>query len=240
MTANPIATASPATAARRRPNADAARYAILRRLAPALKHDMVVPLQAVTMMAEVLDARLERDAPEMAELHRSISKINRLAREAVGRCIDVAAWIAPGDEHPIALHEGVRDCIALLASGLGFRGFSLANRVEPSGFEVSRAALRNLLAAALVGLADGAPRPGELSISAEVSGASVLVTVRLVLQPEDEELPPSFEVIGPPLDWGDVQALALAESVELLRTHDQVAMRMGRAVTTSPLQIAPV
>jgi hypothetical protein len=37
-----------------------------------------------------------------------------------------------------------------------------------------------------------------------------------------------------------VQALAAAESVELVRDADIITMRMPRAVATAPLQIAPV
>jgi hypothetical protein len=42
------------------------------------------------------------------------------------------------------------------------------------------------------------------------------------------------------IDWNDVQALALAEGIELLRTQEQIVMRVPRMVATTPLQIAPV
>ena len=57
-------------------------YGVLRRLAPSLKHDMVVNLQAVAMMAEMLNARIERGSVNPADLQSNISKLNRLAREA--------------------------------------------------------------------------------------------------------------------------------------------------------------
>jgi len=81
---------------RSRAGAEAARYGVLRRLAPALKHDMVVNLQAISMMAEVLNAKLERGSPAPAEFHASIAKLNRLAREAVANCLKVASWLEPG------------------------------------------------------------------------------------------------------------------------------------------------
>ena len=118
---------------------------MLRRLAPALKHDMVVNLQAVAMMAEVLNARLERGPDNPADLQKSISKINRLARDAVMTCLNVAAWIEPGEDEGIRLREGVEECVALLAGNFNFRGFSIANEVAGCDFEVSREALRNLL-----------------------------------------------------------------------------------------------
>src|SRR3954469_9119742 len=83
---------------RPRTNAEAARYSVLRRLAPALKHDMVVHLQAVAMLAEVLTARLERGTPSPADFEASIGKMNRLARDAVMTCLKVAAWISPSED----------------------------------------------------------------------------------------------------------------------------------------------
>src|SRR5829696_915270 len=110
------AEAAPASGRRSRAGAEAARYGVLRRLAPALKHDMVVNLQAISMMAEVLNARLERGSPAPSEFHSSIAKLNRLARDAVANCLKVAAWLEPGEDEGVRLPEGVEDCLSLLAS----------------------------------------------------------------------------------------------------------------------------
>jgi hypothetical protein len=37
-----------------------------------------------------------------------------------------------------------------------------------------------------------------------------------------------------------VQALAVAEGIELFRTQDQIVMRIPRMVASGPLQIAPL
>ena len=89
---------------RSRAGAEAARYGVLRRLGPALKHDMVVNLQAIAMMAEVLNAKLERGGtPSAGELQASIAKLNRLAREAVADCLKVSSWIEPGEDQSVRL-----------------------------------------------------------------------------------------------------------------------------------------
>ena len=174
-----VSTSSTAPNSRRpRPSAEAARYSVLRRLAPALKHDMVVNLQAVAMMAEVLNARLERGLSNPNELQKSVSKINRLAREAVMTCLDVAGWIEPGEDAGIRLPEGVAECVMLLAGNFNFRGFSIANEVPDIDFEVSREALRNLLSAALITLTDTATAPAELLVKAEVSAGFAILTIR--------------------------------------------------------------
>ena len=238
--ATQLSNSSTAPAVRRpRSGAEAARYSVLRRLAPALKHDMVVDLQAVAMMAEVLNARLERGLDSPAELQKSVSKINRLAREAVMTCLDVAAWIQPGEQEGIRLREGVEECIALVAGNFNFRGFTIANEVQAVEFEVSREALRNLLCAALMTLTDAATAPAHVLVKAEVSAGSAVITVRCDVSDANDDAP-SMEVSYRPLEWADVQALAVAESVELFRTTEQIVMRMPRAVANTALQIVPV
>src|SRR3954463_6603527 len=106
------AAAAQSTAGARRPrtNAEAARYGVLRRIAPALKHDLVVHLQAVAMMAEVLNARLEKGSPSPAEFEAGISRMNRLARDAVTTCLTVASWISPSEDEGVQLRDGVDEC----------------------------------------------------------------------------------------------------------------------------------
>src|SRR5437868_1189841 len=99
-------TAPAASSKRSRAGAEAARYSVLRRLGPALKHDMVVNLQAIAMLAEVLNAKLDRGSPNPSEFHASIAKLNRLAREAVANCLKVAAWLEPGEDEGIKLCDG--------------------------------------------------------------------------------------------------------------------------------------
>ena len=240
VAAETLQTAAASTVGRRpRAGAEAARYGVLRRLAPALKHDMVVNLQAISMMAEVLNARLERGSPSPAEFQSSISKLNRLARDAVMSCLKVAAWIEPGEDEGVRLAQGIDECIALLATNFNFRGFSIVRELPESDFQVWRMTLRNLLVAALMALTDAAPGPSEVRVKAEVQNGFAEISVRLAPRRDEFEAIP----IGPTyrqLDWADVQALAAAESVELVRGPDQIVMRVPRAVATAPIGVAPI
>jgi hypothetical protein len=227
-----------APAKRSRAGAEAARYGVLRRLGPALKHDMVVNLQAIAMLAEVLNARLDRGAPDPAEFHSSIAKLNRLARDAVANCLKVAAWLEPGEDEGIKLRDGVAECLQLLASNFNFRGFLVNTECPDTSFQVSRVVLRNLLIASLITLTDAAGGPCRVDVLGEVEGATALVTVRI--SPREDEfdgLP--YEPTYRQLEWADVQALALAEGVELDRGDDHISLRMPRQIATAPLQIAP-
>lgn len=229
------------TPAARKPRAgaEAARYSVLRRLGPALKHDMVVNLQAISMMAEVLNARIERASPSPADFQANISKLNRLARDAVASCLNVATWIEPGEDQGVRLADGVNECLALLNSNFNFRGFTVEREVAQGEFQVWRIALRNLLVASLITLTDAARSPSHVRVKAEVHNGLAEITVSIGPLEEPVEAI-AFEPGYRHLDWSDVEALAAAESVELMRGPDEITMRLPRAVATAPLQIAPV
>ncbi|HSI53586.1 MAG: hypothetical protein ACAH21_02715 [Ramlibacter sp.] len=229
----------PAAARKPRAGAESARYGVLRRLGPVLKHDMVVNLQAISMMAEVLNARLERGTPTPADFQNHIAKLNRLARDAVASCLKVATWIEPGEDEGVQLDQGVEECVALLASNFNFRGFEVSVEVTDADFQVWRIPLRNLLVASLISLTDASSGSCAVRVTGNVRSNMAEITVNV--QPrEDSAETLAFEPSYRHLDWSDVQALAAAESVELLRGPDQIIVRMPRAVATAPLQIAPV
>ncbi len=228
----PVAAAPTATAA------EAARYAVLRRLGPALKHDMLVNLQAVTMMSELLGARLERGMPTQSELQNSLARIHRLAREAVANCLKVVGWIEPPEDEVIGLREGVEEGLALVRSSFNFRGFTLRADLPANNFDVSRVVLRHMLLASLIHLTDQAAGPGEVLVHGDIAAGMVVLTLQWQPRPQGEAMP--FEPAYRLLDWADVQALANAESLHLRQDKGCIVMRLPRMVTTTPLQIAPL
>lgn len=230
--------ASPNSGKRSRAGAEAARYGVLRRLGPALKHDMVVNLQAIAMMAEVMNAKLDRGSPDPAEFHASVAKLNRLAREAVANCLKVAAWIEPGEDEGVKLCDGIAECVGLLASNFNFRGFQVQVECHDANLQVSRVVLRNLLIAALITLTDAAGGPCRVDVTGEADGHSGQVGVRISPRDDDYEGLP-YEPTYRQLDWADVQALASAEGVDLVRGEDRIELRLQRHRATAPLQIAP-
>jgi hypothetical protein len=104
---------------------EAARYALLRRLAYAMRHHMVVHLQPIGMITEVMERRLRMPAPDIGQVHESMDKINGFSRAAVQSCLDVVSWLAPEPGVAIGLDAGVQECVAMLRSNFSFRGFAL-------------------------------------------------------------------------------------------------------------------
>jgi hypothetical protein len=232
------AAALDASPQRQRSLARAAQHDILRRLAPPLRHDMVVHLQSLGMMAEALSARMERGAvPD--DLAGSVSKLNRLSRQAVARCLEVCTWVEPAEDDTTGLRAGAAELVRLLSTSLNFRGFDLRTELHDGDFDVSRSALRFLLAAAILTLTDAAPAPGEVTVRTEQSSSHGVISVEYQPQPAGvfTQVHDSGDA---PLSWLEVQALAAQHGVEILRNGQAIILRLPRAVVTTPLKMAPV
>ncbi|MBC5783139.1 hypothetical protein H8N03_09305 [Ramlibacter sp. USB13] len=244
---NPIVTsagalpppAMDASPQRQRSLARAAQHDILRRLTPPLRHDMVVHLQSLGMMAEALSARMERGAVASDDLAGSVSKLNRLSRQAVARCLEVCTWMEPAEDDTITLREGATEIVRLLSTSLNFRGFDLRMELGDGEFDVSRSALRFLLAAAILTLTDAAPAPGEVAVRTEQSSSHGVIAVEYQPQPQGT-FTQLHEAGDAPLSWVEVQALAQEHGVELLRSGQAIILRLPRAVITTPLTMVPV
>ncbi len=199
--------------------AEAARYTLLRRLAPSMRHHLVVNLQPIGMICEVMDRRLKAPEPNLGEVHDSAQKINGFAKAALSSCLDVVTWLAPDEEVLTTAEAGVRDCLSLVATSLTFRGYALRNEVADIPREVRRSALRNVLTASLIHATDQTPAPADLLLSAQGGDPGLILT--LTLRPTEGESAFAGEPAYRRLDWCDVEALATTESVALVRPDNQ-------------------
>src|SRR3954464_5051904 len=111
------------------PEAEAARHPLLRRPAPRMGHHLVVNLQPIGMIYEVMDRRLRATTPDLNHLRDSAGKINGFPKRAPGSCVDGAGRRGPDDNVATAVPDAARECAALLATSLSFRGYALRNEV---------------------------------------------------------------------------------------------------------------
>ena len=207
------------------PEAEAARYALLRRLAPSMRHHLVVNLQPIGMIYEVMDRRLRAATPDIAHLQDSAGKINTFAKAALASCIDVVGWQAPDHAVSTPVPQAVRECVGLLATSLSFRGYALRNEVGEVAGQVRRSAIRELLSATMIHCTDhqGAPADLVLQAVAEGEGAKLTVSVR----PTQGDRGIATEANYRKIDWPDLEALAAADGVQLAREGDSVVLRFG-------------
>jgi hypothetical protein len=202
--------------------AEAARYALLRRLAPSMRHHLVVNLQPIGMIYEVMDRRLRAPEPDLSHVHESAHKINGFAKAALSSCLDVVTWLAPDESATVSVSEGVRECVGLLATSLSFRGYAVRNEVGALPGEVHRSAIRNVLTAAIIHCTDQHRPPADLVLTAS-SGTDGL-RVSLSLRATDGSEGFANEAGYRHLQWDDVEALAGAESVRVER--DETGLHM--------------
>lgn len=206
---------------------EAARYALLRRLAFAMRHHMVVHLQPIGMITEVMERRLQAASPDLVQVHESMTKINGFSRAAVQSCLDVVSWLAPEDGAVVALDAGVGECVALLRSGFNFRGFTLKDEVGSVPLSVTRAGLRNVLPACLLALTDRAASPADVVLTVQPGSGQAVLTVAV----RPGEGSPGFAGDAPYrlLEWHEVEALARADGIALDRSGEQVRLTFPAA-----------
>lgn len=209
--------------------AEAARYALLCRLSPALRHEAAAPLQPIAMAASVLEKHLDACAPELLPLRDGVQRLVRYAREAARVGLDLVAWLEPerpgpaaGDERPDQrpLAELVEDAFALLATPLGFEGFTL--EAQLAGTDAARAlpaaSLRLLLPAGLLWLSDQPGPPGALVLeSGQAAGIAVLRMTRSPGTPPKEKADSLREPAYRRLGLSELQVLARSEGLDLRR-----------------------
>jgi hypothetical protein len=206
---------------------EAARYALLRRLAFAMRHHMVVHLQPIGMITEVMERRLRLPDPDLGQVHESMAKINGFSRAAVQSCLDVVTWLAPEDGVGIALDAGVEESVAMLRSNFNFRGFTLKDEVGTAAIEVSRAALRNVLPAVLVALTDRASSPSDVVVTASSDAGQAVLTVTVT--PTEGSQGFAGDAPYRLLEWPEVQSLAQAEGVALEHDGRQARITLAAA-----------
>ncbi len=212
---------SPDTDAAQR-RVEAARHVLLRRLVPSMRERMLANLEPIGMMAEVIARRLQQPAPDLAHIEADLGRVHGFARTAVAVNLDVVDWLAPepGGGSRVALEAGARECVALLRSDLGFRGFGLRHAQGGGAHEVGCVALHTLLPAVLFALADEPRTSSGFTVSAGERG---VLTIRAEAQAASAMQP--AHAPEPRMRWDDVEALAAAEGVQLQRAADTVVLR---------------
>jgi hypothetical protein len=202
---------------------EAARYALLTRLAPAIRHRVVGKLHPIGLIAEALEWQIQDAAPELKTLRESLARVSKMSRAAMQAFTSEMTWLTREEGATVTVAEGIEDCLALLHTEFELRGFSIKNEVKAPAVRVSLNAVRNVLAAAMIAISDSAPAPAILVLSADVSKthASLTILVSPVEAVSDFETSEAHR----PIAWDEVQALAGAESVELSRRGARVELR---------------
>jgi len=202
---------------------EAARYALLRRLVPAISHNMAGVLQPVSMMAAILDKRFKVASPDLALLAKNSASLNTLSHEAIGSCLDLMEWLAPKEQPQISIHAGIEDAIGLIKTELSFRGIGIVNETAAVNTTMPQNIFRNVFLASIITLTDAAQSPGSVLISGRAVGDEILLTIKFTAV-KGANTQGQFQAYRE-LGWDDVQLLAEADGVNCERKPNQVAIR---------------
>ena len=198
---------------------EAARYALMRRLLPAIRHNIAGALQPIGMMAAMLERRMLAALPDLPQLGRNSQALNTLSREAVAKSLSLMNWLAPKDNDQVALHDAIEEVSRMVSTELSLRGLTFVNQTEHLQINLPRGVVRNAFAACLMALTDSVEGPAEVVISASVAGNQLQLKVMLAPGGVSELAglggrAQSYRA----LDWDDARLLAKAEGVSL--SHD--------------------
>jgi hypothetical protein len=184
---------------------ESARYAVLTRLAPMLRHDVAGALQPLGMVAALLHRRLQAEKPEMPAVAKSADTLQVLSKEAAATCLGVMGWLVPKG-------EGAQELLTLMETELFLHGLVGMSDICADESRFSRLFFRGPFAAALLALCDhhGAGA-GRVHVGLlELTGKPGLC-LRFA---QDELMPPAQPVQRQRrISWADVQALAAAAGV---------------------------
>ena len=215
--------------------AEAACYAVLRRIAPVLRHDVAGFMQPVGMLMMVLQRRVQMPEPDLLEIAKNVVSASALVKEATAGCMNVMGWIATREDTAVSLRTSVNQAATLLAMELSTQGLEIKNTITDDAVAVPQSFFRSVLVGALLAFCDQRTDGRTLQISVETEGENCTTANRLMLRMllgDMRGLPDVAGLIGSPaidrpsrrIDWPDVEAMAGSFGVAVARGEGWLAV----------------
>jgi hypothetical protein len=189
---------------------DAIRYAVLRKLAPGLRHALMWELQAIQLSAEFA-ARVLRAGVDVAAAHDSLGRIPHQCSDAVRTGRSLIEWLQPERGASVSVGECVRQCLRLAGEDWFLRGIEATADVPDADIQVSKAALQEVLVTALLVLTYMYNQCADLHVSVRTAQDHVDVVVRARTAERSTSIPPTLPYRK--LGWADLKLLADVHSV---------------------------
>lgn len=197
--------------------AEAAHFALLQRLAPSLRHRFMGILHPIALLSELAGRQVLQDPPQKERLLDTIAKLRQHARDSTTSAIDVLAWITGEEARTISLREGIEALVELIRTDSEVRGVRISHGADiEANAQVSRRALRTIVAASLIATVDLRPAVSTIRVCACVDGR--IASVRIDAH-HAQDAPVTDCVAEDRLfSWDDAVVLAEAERIEIRRT----------------------
>jgi hypothetical protein len=206
---------------------EAARYALMRRLLPAIRHDIADKLQPIGMMAAIIQRQTHSAALDLAQLGKNGQALAGLSSEAVANALNLMTWLGPRDNELVAVNSAVEESLKLMATELSFRGFSIVNETANLPTRLPREILQSVFMASLIALTDFFEGAAKVVVSAADTDTDTGTQLKIALEPG--ECPELIGLGGRTLvyrrlGWDDVEVLADSQGVGLSRGANWVQL----------------
>lgn len=202
--------------------AQGARYAVLQRIAPVLRHDVAGFMQPVGMLTKVLQRRLQMAEPDLPEIAKNLASVSALVKEASAGCMSAMGWMVSDDATLVNLRNGVNDAVKLLQSELFLADMAVLNDISDEQASAPQSFMRSVVMGALLAFCDQRTAGNTLQVTLEAasgnSDASGALLLRMVLgetaqAPVSKDSHRKLRII----DWQDVEAMAGSCNVVMAR-----------------------
>lgn len=205
-------------------DADAIRYAVLRKLASGMRHALMGELQTIQFSAE-LAARMIDNGAGGPKLDECIKQLPDQTRAAVNSCRVMIEWLRPDDKATATIAESLRQCLKVAGDDWSLRGIEASTDVGNGGSAlVSKPVLRELLVTSLLALTDTHAGPIDIAISVESTGDEVIVA--LAGKPVERKTPFPPSTVYRALTYDDVIAIGKANRVACSCADGTITMRL--------------
>jgi hypothetical protein len=193
--------------------AEAASYAVLRRIAPVLRHDVAGFMQPIGMLMMVLQRRVQMPEPDLQAIAKNVASVSALTKEATSGCMNAMGWMASRETTGVSLHSSVDEAAKLLAMELSSSGLEISNAIEDESIKVPESFFRSVLMGALLAFCDQRTAGSILRVSLAPPAESGINVARLELrmEPDDTATPAestAAERKARCIEWADVEAMA--------------------------------
>ena len=217
-------------------DADAIRYAVLRKLASGMRHALMGELQTIQFSAE-LAARMIDTGAGGPKFDECIRQLPDQTRAAVNSCRAMIEWLRPDDKATATVDETLRQCLKVAGDDWPLRGIEASSNLRSGDALVSKPALRELLVTSLLALADVHGAPIDIAISAESIGDEVVVSLSAKQVDRKTPFPPlaMYRALG----YDDVVAIGKANHVPCSCADGTITLRLPTLPTPGPSRGGP-
>jgi len=214
--------------------AEAACYAVLRRIAPVLRHDVAGLMQPVGMLMMVLQRRVQMPEPDLQTIVKNVASVSTLTKEATAGCMNAMGWMASRDDTGVSLRSSLDEAVKLLAMELSASELEITNHISDELIVVPQSFFRSVLMGALLAFCDQRTVGSTLQVSLEAEGGNSNAASRLMLRMLHGHATclnesAAIDRQSRAIDWADVEAMARSFGAPTTRGEGWLSLDLPKA-----------